>query len=223
MVQARIPMQIPDQFPLFPLTGAVLMPFGHLPLNIFEPRYLNMIDDALGNERMIGMIQPRKAKGDLVPDDAGLYEIGTLGRIIQFSDPGDGRYLITLEGMTRFRIKTIHAPDPNRGYRRAEADLTPYDHDLSPIEHDDGPGRDRLLDLMQSYFGNKDIEADWDAVSSAPYEALVASLAMSCPFVPEEKQALLECDSHADRAAMLISLFEMSTADLGAETGALKH
>lgn len=199
------------------------MPFGHLPLSIFEPRYLNMTDDVLGGHRIIGMIQPRKPQSDPIPDNADVYDIGTAGRIIQFSDPGDGRYFITLEGLSRFRIKAHKDTDSHRGYRSVEADFKPFEHDLSPIEHDDGPGRLRILKLMRAYFGDKEIEADWQAVSDAPYEALIASLAMSCPFAPEEKQALLECDTHEDRAQLLISLFEMSTiADNGAEPG-LKH
>ena len=222
MVQTRVPFQMPRTFPVFPLTGAVLMPFGHMPLNIFEPRYLNMVDDTLGGERVIGMIQPLEAQIDPVSDAAELYGVGTLGRIIQFNDPGNGRYQITLEGLSRFRLSTARAADPLRGYRTADGDFAPFKADLSPVEHDDGPGRDQLLVLMRSYFGDKDIDADWDAVSSAPYEALVASLTMSCPFAPEEKQALLECDTHADRAQMLISLFEMSIAEGGADS-AIKH
>ena len=222
MVSSRIPFDLPRRLPIFPLSGAVLMPFGHLPLQIFEPRYVHMIDDALGQGRTIGMIQPRKTQGDPVPDDAQLYDIGTVGRIIQFSDTGDGRYIITLEGLMRFRIERLHAPDPRRGYRTVDALYSGFEHDLSPVENDDGPGRDRLLELTRTYFGENEIEADWDAVSSAPYEALVASLSMTCPFAPEEKQALLECPDQEDRAAMLISLFEMS-ADGAHDQPTLKH
>lgn len=215
-------LTLPNLLPVFPLTGAVLLPFGHLPLNIFEPRYIHMIDDALGSSRLIAMIQPRVPDSGLIANDAALYDIGTVGRIIQFSDPGDGRYLITLEGLSRFRVKSVSFIDPERGYRSVEADFEPFQHDLDPNKHDEEPSRDRIIELMQTYFNEQDIDADWDIVNSAPFEALVASLAMSCPFAPEEKQALLQCDSHEDRAQMLIALFEMS-GDAGQNFDRVKH
>jgi len=222
MLGERSPFRLPARLPVFPLTGAVLLPFGHMPLNIFEPRYIHMIDDALGAERVIAMIQPRETETGLIANDAELYDIGTAGRIIQFNDLGDGRYLITLEGLTRFRAKTITPADPARGYRWVEAECEPYRHDLNPAEQGDQKDRDRIIELMRDYFTDQGIEADWDAVSDAPFEALVASLTMSCPFAPEEKQALLECDSHEDRAHMLIALLEMS-GDGGQDQGRLKH
>ena len=121
MLGERPPENLPNLLPVFPLTGAVLLPFGHLPLNIFEPRYIHMIDDALGASRLIAMIQPRGPDSGLIANDAALYDIGTVGRIIQFSDPGDGRYLITLEGLSRFRVKSVSFVDPERGYRSVEA------------------------------------------------------------------------------------------------------
>lgn len=223
MLSARNPFDLPVKIPIFPLTGAILMPFGHLPLNIFEPRYINMIDDVLGSARLIGMVQPRNPLGDPVPDDAELYDIGTVGRVIQFNDPGNGRYLITLEGLMRFRITATHAPETERGYRMASVAFDDFEHDLNPVEHDDGPGRQDLLELMRQYFGENNIDADWGAVSDAPYEALVTSLTMSCPFQPQEKQALLECMSHEDRAQMLISLFHMSGAEPTEAVEPLKH
>lgn len=223
MAGTRNPSELPNRLAIFPLSGAVLMPFGHLPLNIFEPRYLNLIDNVLGAGRILGMIQPREAHAELVPDDAQLFDIGTAGRIIQFQDSGDGRYLITLEGLSRFRLRSAVAPVGDQGYRCVDADFAPFEHDLDPTEQDDGPGRERILSLMQDYFGDKDIEADWEAVSKAPYEALIASLSMSCPFAPQEKQALLECENHEERAHMLISLFEMSIASSAPVPHALKH
>lgn len=223
MAATRNQMQLPAHLAIFPLSGAVLMPFGHLPLNVFEPRYLNLVDDLLGSGRIIGMIQPRHTQPDPVPDDAELYDVGTAGRIIQFQDPGDGRYMITLEGLSRFRVRSPDQSSSNHGYRFVDADYGSFAHDLSPDEHEDGPGRKRILELMHSYFGDKDIDADWDAVSKAPYEALVASLSMSCPFAPQEKQALLECYNHEERAHMLISLFEMSTAHGASVHDTLKH
>lgn len=223
MLGVHTPFQLPERIPIFPLSGAVLMPFGHLPLNVFEPRYINLIDDTLGSGRIFGMIQPRQNQGDPVPDDAELFDVGTIGRIIQFNDSGDGRYMITLQGLTRFKMSPTATPYPDRGYRWVKAEYDRFPNDLNPVEHYEGAGRERILELMQSYFGDKDIDADWDAVAEAPYEALVASLAMSCPFAPEEKQALLECPNHQDRARMLISLFEMSNANLGGNHGVMKH
>ncbi|OEJ64144.1 LON peptidase substrate-binding domain-containing protein [Magnetovibrio blakemorei] len=221
MSRARNAFHLPQRLAVFPLPGTVLMPYGHLPLNIFEPRYIHMIDDALGKGRIIGMIQPRQGGSDLVADDALLYDVGTAGRIIQFHDSGDGRYLITLEGLSRFRFQADIASDPARGYRWVEADYSLYEDDLNVVDVADEPGRERLLELMSRYFGKNDIDADWNAVSQAPYEALVASLSMSCPFAPQEKQALLECPTFQDRARMLISLFEMS-GDTNASP-ALRH
>lgn len=206
----RIPTELPARVKLFPLPGVVLLPFGHVPLNVFEPRYLNMVDDALGAGRMIALVQPRRQVADPVPDDAPLYDIATLGRIVQFQDVANGRYQITLEGLTRLRLTGPAAVDPARGYRTAPADYEGFAMDLEPTERDDGPGRARILELMRSYFDSRDIQANWDSVSQAPYEALVTSLAMTCPFSPGEKQALLECMSHEERARMLISLFEMN-------------
>lgn len=213
--------QLPSKLAVFPLPGTVLLPYGHLPLTIFEPRYINMIDDALGRERIIGMIQPRLADSQLVADDATLYDVGTAGRIIHFQDSGDGRYLITLEGISRFRFKSDIQPTLDRGYRWVEADYGPFEDDMNAVNVADEPGRERLVELMGAYFGKNDIDADWSAVSEAPYEALVASLSMSCPFAPQEKQALLECPTFHDRARMLISLFEMSGDD--DPSAALRH
>lgn len=222
MAISRTPLQMPDRLPVFPLNGVVLMPFGHIPLNIFEPRYLNMIDDALGGPRIIALTQPRLPYGDPVPDDAALYDVGTAGRIISFSDPGNGTYQITLEGLARFHIKSVGDVDPQRGYRHVDADFYPFLDDLNPGERDDGPERMRILELLRDYFSDKEIEADWDSVSDAPYEALVSSLVMTCPFEPGEKQALLECENHFARARMLISLFEMNIEGPAAP-GGLKH
>lgn len=223
MLRARSPIPHVGPLAVFPLSGVVLMPYGHLPLNIFEPRYINMIDDALGGSRLIGMVQPRMASSELVADDAPLFDIGSIGRIVSFQDPGDGRYQIILEGQTRFRIQTELPLDASRGYRQVIADTVPFSHDRELSQEDDGPGRARILELLQHYFNDKGIETDWSSVSEAPYEALVSSLAMNCPFEPSEKQALLECDNHAVLAQMLISLFEMNAEGNTAPSGGIKH
>jgi len=223
MLRARSP--IPDVGPLaiFPLSGVVLMPYGQLPLNVFEPRYIHMIDDVLGGSRLIGLVQPRTVTSELVPDDAPLFEIGSVGRIVSFQDPGDGRYQIILEGQTRFRIQSELLIDASRGYRQVIADTAPFTHDRELGQEDDGPGRARILELLQNYFDVKGIEADWSSVSDAPFEALVSSLVMNCPFEASEKQALLECENHAVLAQMLISLFEMNVEGNIAPSGAIKH
>lgn len=221
MVIARSPFQLPERMPVFPLSGVVLMPFGHLPLHIYEPRYLNMIDDALGGPRIIALAQPRLPFDDPVPDDAALYDIGSAGRIIGFADPGNGRYQITLEGLTRFRIKAVHTA-AERGYRTVDADFSPFQDDLQPNQLEDGPERARILALLRDYFADKEIEADWDSVSEAPYEALISSLVMTCPFEPNEKQALLECKNHFERARMLVSLFEINIEN-PQSPGGFKH
>ena len=203
---------LPEEVALFPLPGALLLPNGQLPLNIFEPRYLRMVDDVLGGSRMIGMIQPR------APGAGGqeplLYGVGCAGRITSFSETGDGRYLITLTGLHRFQlIDELDTPAP---YRTAKADWSPFAIDV----HEDTSGetidRDHFIEVMQEYLDAENLKTDWDAVDDAPLEALVVSLAMGCPFAPNEKQALLETRTVAERAECLIALMEMAGGD---ETG----
>ncbi len=204
----RFHKQLPDTIPVFPLSGALLMPGAQLPLNIFEPRYLRMVDDALAGARTIGMIQPRDSDARDTPK---LFDVGCAGRITSFSETGDGRYLITLTGVRRFRlIEEIHADTP---YRAARADWSAYEIDA----HDDRSAaevdRDLLLEIMRDYLDSEGLNADWDAAESAPVEALVVSLAMGCPFLPSEKQALLEASTVAEQAECLMALMEMSGGD----------
>ncbi|HEY9163388.1 MAG TPA: LON peptidase substrate-binding domain-containing protein, partial [Magnetovibrio sp.] len=180
------------------------------------------IDDALGRGRVIGLVQPRERTIEPVPDDAVLYDVGTVGRIVSFHDPDGGRYHLTLQGISRFRTVKELPFEPTRGYRQVEADFAPFTADLTIGNHNDDPGRERILELMRGYFSSKGIDADWDAVAQASFDSLVASLTMTCPFEPGEKQALLECQSHAQRAKMLISLFEMSMTS-GSPPNSLAH
>lgn len=206
---------LPPTLPLFPLTGALLLPRGLLPLNIFEPRYLAMIEDALKEPgRLIGMIQPEN------PEDAAtvptLYRTGCAGRIVQFEETEDGRYLIHLKGVARFRLGEELAT--TRGYRRARIDWRGFAADLA--EPDDSDiDRDRLLAPLRRYLKQQRIEANWDAIREMPEERLVVSLAMSCPFAPAEKQALLEAADLAARAGVLCALLEMATLETGGERG----
>src|SRR3954454_12989140 len=197
---------LPGEFPVFPLAGALLLPRGKLPLNIFEPRYLAMTEDALGQGRMLGMIQPDAT----LPDSdrgPGLFRVGCLGRLSSFSETDDGRYLITLTGVIRFAITAEIAL--HRGYRRVRGDLTPYHGDLTLEERPIGVGRDAMLAALRGYFTHRGFDANWDAIRRLPDDMLVTTLSMVCPFEPAEKQALLEAPSDTERAATLLALLQM--------------
>jgi Lon protease-like protein len=194
---------LPDTFPVFPLSGALLLPGGRLPLNIFEPRYLAMTEDALAAGRYFGMVQPdpRAPPG---PTGPGLYRIGCLGRISAFSETEDGRYLITLTGVIRFAI--AEELGMRRGYRRVRADLARFAADLDPALLEAGFDRAGLLAELRGYFARRAIEVNWEAIEAMPDNALVTTLCMACPFDVPEKQALLEAPTQADRATALRAL-----------------
>jgi Lon protease-like protein len=204
---------LPEDFPVFPLNGALLLPGGRLPLNVFEPRYLALVEDALGAGRMFGMVQPDKrlARGDTGP---GLYRTGCLGRISSFSETDDGRFLITLSGLVRFTI--IEEIEPLRGYRRVRAALGGYAADLlEPGETKLPFERDDLLKALRRYFSHAGVDANWEAIAAMPDSALIVSLCMACPFAPEEKQALLEAKDESDRARALLALLEINAFEDG--------
>jgi len=208
---------LPDVLPLFPLPGVLLLPRGRLPLNIFEPRYLAMTEDALKSERMIGMVQPEDPEASLAvnPDgpQAGVYPVGCAGRMTQFSETDDGRFLITLGGVSRFRIEG-ELPLTPAGYRRARVAWDAYAVDrLEPVAA--GIDREALLAGLKAYFERRSLSANWDAVTSASDDALVTALAMACPFEPGEKQALLESPDLARRADLLLALFRFGAAQVG--------
>jgi Lon protease-like protein len=200
---------LPEEFPVFPLSGALLLPGGRLPLNIFEPRYLAMVDDSLAAGRMFGMVQPDKrlADGDTGP---GLYRTGCLGRISSFSETDDGRYLITLTGLIRFSI--VEEVEPERGYRRVRGAFAGFAAELQPDAGNNALGMDRaeLLDALRLYFAHTGVEANWDAIDAMSNSALVVTLCMACPFDPEEKQALLEAPNLAERARVLLALLQIN-------------
>jgi Lon protease-like protein len=207
---------LPADFPVFPLPGALLLPRGRLPLNIFEPRYLAMTEDALGAGRMFGMIQPDPA----LPEDGngpGLYRIGCLGRLTAFSETDDGRFLITLTGVIRF---TVAEELPlRRGYRRVRGDFSAFHPDLDLSARQTGVERDALLAALRSYFQRRNFEPNWETIRKMPDDLLVVTLSMVCPFEPVEKQALLEAGSDADRAAALLALLQMGAAEPGGSPG----
>jgi uncharacterized protein len=200
---------LPTEFAVFPLPGALLLPRGRLPLNIFEPRYLAMVEDSLANSRMFGMIQPNEnaPNGDHGPS---LYRIGCLGRLSHFSETDDGRYLITLTGLARFLVN--EELPLRRGYRRVAADYAPFHNDLDPLPTSalGRPLRAEILAALRPYFTAKDIDANWDAVHALPDTMLVVTLGMLCPFDTAEKQALLEAPTETDRAADLLALLRMA-------------
>ena len=205
MAQQRAVAALPTTLPIFPLPGVLLLPHGRLPLRIFEPRYLAMTRDALAGERLIGMVQPN----DPVVSDANppIYPIGCAGRITSFTETDDGLFLITLTGISRFRIR--EELPLLEGYRRVVPEWREFARDLAS---DDEPNfdRDRLLRGLRAYFQHHRIEADWDAITSVPGERLVTSIAMICPFEPSEKQALLEASDLNERARLLTAIVEMA-------------
>ncbi|MDX3807189.1 LON peptidase substrate-binding domain-containing protein [Bosea thiooxidans] len=204
----------PQVIPLFPLTGALLLPRGQMPLNIFEPRYLAMIDDAIRSDRVIGMIQPEPDDGRRV-EVPGLLKVGCLGRITQFAETGDDRYIITLTGISRFRVaEELSVTTP---YRQARVDYEPFAVDFVARAGEEEVDRDGLLRALRDFAKANDLKIDWKGVGEAPNEALVNALAMMCPFGPREKQALLEAQSLKHRAEVLVAITEIELARGGGD------
>jgi Lon protease-like protein len=195
---------LPRSLPLFPLTGVVLLPRGQLPLNVFEPRYLEMVDYALSGDRLIGMIQPTENEETVLKPR--LSTVGCAGKLVGFRETEDNRYLITLSGICRFRL--TGEMDSTTAWRAGACDFAPFAGDLAQPADEDLP-RERLLEALKTYLTNRDMQADWKSVMTAPGEALVNALAMMCPFDPAEKQALLEAQSFQDRTTTLLALLEM--------------
>ena len=204
----RKPADVPQTIPLFPLAGAILMPRGVLALNVFEPRYLNMVDDALAGERLIGMIQP--AIGDENNPTPQLSDVGTVGRITGFNETEDGRYLITLTGICRFDLETeIEAGTP---YRQAIVSYESFANDFSQAsgERIDRPA---LIASLKTYAALHGFDVDWDSVEQAPTETIINVAAQICPFDIAAKQALLEAVTLEERCQALIALLEWDVAD----------
>jgi Lon protease-like protein len=215
---ATEPSTLPASLPIFPLAGVLLLPRGKLPLNIFEPRYLAMTRDALATDRLIGMIQPTEEEK---PGQApAIYKTGCAGRITEFSETDDGRFLITLTGLARFEIG--EEVPTNRGYRRVVPRWERYRTDLeetggAPVD------RPRLMTALKGFFKLHEITADWNAIKSTGDERLVTSLAMICPFAPNEKQALLEAGDLVERARLLTALIEMAAHEGPSGGEAARH
>ena len=197
---------LPTTLPVFPLTGAVILPRGELPLNIFEPRYVAMIDEAMSGARLIGMIQPKQDLGE----KSGLFRVGCVGRITRLAETGDGRYLITLTGVARFDICEEIADD--REYRRFSVDYSRFTADLNPGAGERSVDRDGMVSLLRSFAQSSNLEIDWGSIDAAPTETLVNALAMMCPFGANEKQALIEAIDLKTRAETLVALAKIDMA-----------
>jgi uncharacterized protein len=206
----RGPADLPETIPVFPLPGALLLPRGQMPLNIFEPRYLAMIDDSLRDgHRLVGMIQPDTAHPG--PEQKpNLYRVGCAGRITQLSETGDGRYLLQLTGVARFRIE--EELSVATAYRQCRVTFAPFAGDFVARKGEVAVDRDRLLEALRAFLQANNLKADWHGIESAPNEALVNALAMMSSYGPAEKQAMLEAPDLKTRAEILIAVTEIELA-----------
>ena len=203
--------KLPKNIPLFPLPGALLLPNSRLPLNIFEPRYINMVEDTIATKhRLIGMIQPTKINTGKNLSGTNRYQkVGCAGRIVSFTETDDGRYLITLEGVSRFKFKKeIETQKP---YILSNIDWGFYENDLVPFEGIKSFDRNGFLEILKKYLDSAQIASDWEVLKKAKEEVLVNSLSMLCPFEPEEKQVLLEAETIVKRLEVLVTLMKLSS------------
>jgi Lon protease-like protein len=210
MAEHRSLKDLPEVIPVFPLPGALLLPRGQMPLNIFEMRYLAMVDDAFRDgHRLIGMIQPDLTHS-ASEDKPKLFGVGCVGRITQFAESGDGRYILELTGVARFKVVeelTVLTP-----YRQCKVDFFAYADDLVARKGEDDVDRKRLLEVLTDFLKVNNLKVDWDGIENAPNEALVNALAMMSPYGPPEKQAMLEATDLKTRAEILIAVTEMDLA-----------
>jgi Lon protease-like protein len=206
----RGPSDLPEIIPVFPLPGALLLPRGQMPLNIFEPRYLAMVDDAFRDgHRLIGMIQPDLAHSR---DEAHpkLFHVGCVGRITQFAESGDGRYILELTGIARFKV--VEEQNVLTQYRQCKVDYFPFIDDFTARKGEDAVDREALLKALTEFLEANNLKVDWEGIENAPNEALVNALAMMSPYGAPEKQAMLEAPDLKTRAEILIAVTEMDLA-----------
>lgn len=208
------PSSLPNVIPVFPLAGAILLPDGQLPLNIFEPRYLAMVESALKGDRIIGMVQPCFDDSD--EGDPALCEVGCAGRITQFSETGDGRVLVTLGGICRFRI--LEEVGDGAPYRECRVSARGFERDFQPGCGQEEVDREALLATFRDYLDANNLEADWESVDRASNAGLVNALSMMSPCAPPEKQALLEAPDLKTRAETLVAITEIALAREGKDT-----
>ena len=207
----KAPDALPAVIPVFPLPGALLLPRGQMPLNVFEPRYLAMIDDALRSPyRMIGMIQPDPAHPGRNANKPRLFNVGCIGRITQIAESGDGRYLIQLTGIARFRVEEELAVATL--YRQCRVTYQPFIGDFTARKGEDEVDRKALLRALTAFLKANNLKADWDGIENAPNEALVNALAMMSPYDVAEKQAMLEAPDLKTRAEILVAVTEIELA-----------
>jgi Lon protease-like protein len=205
--------ELPEILPLFPLSGAILLPRGELPLNVFEPRYLAMVDDAIASARLIGMIQP--LPGDETAVDATqLYDIGCAGRLTRLAETGDGRYLVTLTGVARFRV--LDELKVRTPYRQCRVSYNEFSEDLLMGAGADAVDRDSMVSMLRNFAECSKLEVDWASIDAAPTETLVNALAMMCPFGANDKQALVEAIDLKTRAETLVALAKLDLAQRNA-------
>jgi Lon protease-like protein len=215
--QYRGPEDLPQTIPVFPLPGALLLPRGQMPLNIFEPRYLAMVDDALRDgHRLIGMIQPDVRK-KTAPDKPPLYKVGCVGRITQIAESGDGRYLLELTGVSRFEV--LEELNVQTDYRQCRVSYAPFADDFIARKGENAVDRKTLLKTLREFLKANDLSTDWDGIEKAPNEALVNALSMMSPYGAPEKQALLEARDLKHRAEILIAVTEIELAKKNSEGG----
>jgi Lon protease-like protein len=206
----RGPIDLPETIPVFPLPGALLLPRGQMPLNIFEPRYLAMVDDALRDgHRMVGMIQPDPKQGGEA-DKPKLFKVGCVGRITQLAESGDGRYLLELTGIARFNV--VEELNVSTAYRQCRVTFAPFADDFVPRKGEEAVDRGALLAALSGFLEANNLKADWDGIEKAPNEALVNALSMMSPYGAAEKQALLEAPDLKTRAEILVAITEMELA-----------
>ena len=213
------PDELPGIIPIFPLAGALLLPRGDMPLNVFEPRYLAMIDDSIRSHRLIGIIQPLPEASESAKAPP-LFPVGCVGRITQFAESGDGRVLIVLTGVTRFRIaREVLAMTQ---YRQCAVDYEPYAGDFTPRAGEDAVDRKAVLAALKLFAKSTNQEVDWKSINQAPNEALVNALSIMSPFGAKEKQALLEAGDLKTRADVLVAITEMELARGGVQGATLQ-
>jgi len=206
----RGPGELPELIPVFPLAGALLLPRGQMPLNIFEPRYLAMVDDAFRDgHRLIGMIQPDVAHSHSETKPA-LFRVGCVGRITQLAESGDGRYILELTGIARFKV--IEEVEVLTPYRQCKVDYFAYADDFVARKGEEDVNREALIETLRAFLKVNNLKVDWEGVESAPNEALVNALAMMSPYGAPEKQAMLEAPDLKTRAEILIAVTEMDLA-----------
>ena len=208
------PADLPESVPIFPLSGALLLPFAHRPLNIFEPRYVRMVDDALAGNRLIGLIQPRDDSEESPRGRAPLQPVGCLGRLTHFEENGEERYFIILEGICRFDLgRELRVMTP---YRQAVISAERFGQDFERGFGAEEVNRDRFIKMMRDYAEFSSIEMNWDEINKTPIGDLVNFCCMVSPYGAAEKQALLEAESLTERAETLIAMAEFEMARGGA-------